>query len=167
MLAVIFALFAFLASFGIGNMVQANSTTEEEYIWLSECLISILPLLLSIIVGLVIWGGLNSIATVYRLSCPFMAIFYILGAFAVLIQHIDAIPAAFAMAVEGAFGDPKALPGALAGWAVKSAITRGIARGVFSNEAGLGSAPMVHCTAKVDHPVRQGFYGLLKFSWIQ
>ena len=66
------------------------------------------------------------------------------------------------MALYGAFGDPQALPGALAGWAVKAAITRGIARGVFSNEAGLGSAPIVHCTAKVDHPVRQGLYGLFE-----
>ena len=160
-LAVIFALFAFLASFGIGNMVQANSTTEGIYMAFGVPHIYT-AIVIAIIVGLVIWGGLNSIATVTVYLVPFMAIFYILGAFAVLIQHLDAIPAAFAMAVEGAFGDPRALPGALAGWAVKAAITRGIARGVFSNEAGLGSAPMVHCTAKVDHPVRQGFYGLFE-----
>jgi AGCS family alanine or glycine:cation symporter len=160
-LAVVFALFAFMASFGIGNMVQANSTTEGIYMAFGVPHIYT-AIVIAIIVGLVIWGGLNSIATVTVYLVPFMAIFYILGAFTVLIQHIDAIPAAFAMAVEGAFGDPRALPGALAGWAVKAAITRGIARGVFSNEAGLGSAPMVHCTARVDHPVRQGFYGLFE-----
>jgi len=160
-LAVIFALFAFLASFGIGNMVQANSTTEGIFMAFGIPHIYT-AIAIAIIVGLVIWGGLTSIATVTVYLVPFMAIFYIIGAIAVLIMHIDAIPAAFAMAIEGAFGNPMALPGALAGWAVKTAITRGIARGVFSNEAGLGSAPMVHCTAKVDHPVRQGFYGLFE-----
>ena len=72
------------------------------------------------------------------------------------------VPGAIAFAFEGAFGDPMALPGAIAGWGVKAAITKGIARGVFSNEAGLGSAPMVHCTAQVDHPCRQGLYGLFE-----
>ncbi len=160
-LAVVFALFAFLASFGIGNMVQANSTTEGIFMAFGIPHIYT-AIAVAIIVGLVIWGGLNSIATVTVYMVPFMAIFYIVGAFVVLFQHLDAVPAALAMAFEGAFGDPRALPGALAGWAVKAAITRGIARGVFSNEAGLGSAPMVHCTARVDHPVRQGLYGIFE-----
>ncbi|MDD3514880.1 MAG: alanine:cation symporter family protein, partial [Synergistaceae bacterium] len=69
---------------------------------------------------------------------------------------------AFNSAVKYAISDPMAMPGAIAGWAVKVAITKGIARGVFSNEAGLGSAPMVHATAVVDHPVRQGMYGLFE-----
>lgn len=160
-LAVVFALFAFLASFGIGNMVQANSTTEGIFMAFGIPHIYT-AIAVAIIVGLVIWGGLNSIATVTVYMVPFMAIFYIVGAFVVLFQHLDAVPAALSMAFNGAFGDPRALPGALAGWAVKAAITRGIARGVFSNEAGLGSAPMVHCTARVDHPVRQGLYGIFE-----
>jgi AGCS family alanine or glycine:cation symporter len=160
-LAVLFALFAFLASFGIGNMVQANSTTEG--IFLAFGIPHIYTAVaLAILTGLVVWGGLKSIATVTVYLVPFMAVFYIIGAFAVIFQHMDAIPGAISMAFQGAFGNPMALPGALAGWAVKTAITRGIARGVFSNEAGLGSAPMVHCTAKVDHPVRQGLYGLFE-----
>lgn len=160
-LAVLFALFAFLASFGIGNMVQANSTAEG--IALAFGIPHLYTAIgLAILTGLVVWGGLTSIATVTVYLVPFMAIFYILGAFAVIFQHADAIPSAISMAFHGAFGDPMALPGALSGWAVKTAITRGIARGVFSNEAGLGSAPMVHCTAKVDHPVRQGLYGLFE-----
>lgn len=160
-LAVTFAVFAFLASFGIGNAVQANSTAEG--ISMAFGIPHIYTaVVLSAIVGLVIWGGLTSIATVTVYLVPFMAVFYIIGAFAVVIHHADMIPSAISMAFQGAFGDPMALPGALSGWAVKVAITKGIARGVFSNEAGLGSAPMVHCTAKVDHPVRQGLYGLFE-----
>ncbi len=160
-LAVIFALFAFLASFGIGNAVQANSTCEG--ISMAFGIPHIYTaVFLAVTVGLVIFGGLTRIATVTVLLVPFMAIFYIIGAFAVVFSHADAVPGAISMAMHGAFGDPQALPGALAGWAVKAAITRGIARGVFSNEAGLGSAPIVHCTAKVDHPVRQGLYGLFE-----
>ncbi|GHS86053.1 hypothetical protein AGMMS49957_03450 [Synergistales bacterium] len=93
---------------------------------------------------------------------PLMAVFYILGSLIVLGQNAAAIPGAIAMAVKGAFSDPMALPGALAGWSVRMAVTKGIARGVFSNEAGLGSAPMVHATANVDNPVRQGLYGLFE-----
>ena len=112
--------------------------------------------------GLVIWGGLKRIATVTVYLVPFMAIFYIIGAIGIIIMHAGAIPSAIAYAFRGAFCDPMALPGAIAGWSVKAAITRGIARGVFSNEAGLGSAPMVHCAARTDHPVRQGLYGLFE-----
>lgn len=160
-LAVIFAIFTFLASFGIGNMVQANSTTEGIAMAFNIPHIYT-AVVLSILVGLVIWGGLTRISTVTVYLVPFMAIFYIIGALAVVFHHIDAIPQALSYAFQGAFGDPQALPGALAGWAVKVAVTRGISRGVFSNEAGLGSAPMVHCTARVDHPVRQGLYGLFE-----
>ena len=160
-LAVIFALFAFLASFGIGNAVQSNSTAEGIYLAFA------IPhlytaIVLAFVVGLVVWGGLTRIATVTVYLVPFMAIFYIIGAFAVVFKHAAEVPAAISMAFQGAFGDPMAIPGAVAGWAVKVAITKGIARGVFSNEAGLGSAPMVHCTAKVDHPVRQGLYGIFE-----
>lgn len=160
-LAVLFALFAFLASFGIGNMVQSNSTTEG--IALAFGIPHIYTaVVLAVLVGLVIWGGITRIATVTVYLVPSMAIFYIIGALAVIFNHLDALPGAVSAAFQGAFGNPMAIPGALAGWAVKTAITRGIARGVFSNEAGLGSAPMVHCTARVDHPVRQGLYGLFE-----
>ncbi|MDO5562374.1 MAG: sodium:alanine symporter family protein [Synergistaceae bacterium] len=160
-LAVIFAIFTFLASFGIGNMVQANSTTEG--IAMAFGIPHIYTAVVhAVLVGLVIWGGLTRIATVTVYLVPFMAVFYIIGAVAVIITHIDALPSALSMAFTGAFHDPQALPGALAGWAVKAAVTRGVARGVFSNEAGLGSAPMAHSASKVDHPVRQGLYGLFE-----
>lgn len=161
-LAVLFAVFTLIAAaMGIGNMTQANSTAEGMYMAFG------IPhlytaVVLAILVGLVIWGGLQRIATVTTLLVPFMAVFYILGALAVVFSNMDQLPNAIQMAIQGAFGDPQAIPGAMAGWAVKAGVTRGIARGVFSNEAGLGSAPMVHSTAQVDHPVRQGFYGIFE-----
>ena len=160
-LAVIFAIFTVFASFGIGNMVQSNSTAEGIAMGFGIPPY-ITGIIIAVIVGLVIWGGLKRIATVTVYLVPFMAIFYIIGALGIIILHADAIPAAVANAFRGAFCDPMALPGAIAGWSVKAAITRGIARGVFSNEAGLGSAPMVHCAARTDHPVRQGLYGLFE-----
>lgn len=160
-LAWLFALFAFLASFGIGCAVQANSTAEGmnlgfniPHLWTG--------IVLAVLTGLVIWGGLQRLATVTTYLTPFMAIFYIVGALIVIGSHFSAIPAAIANAIHYAFNDPMAMPGAIAGWTVKLAITKGIARGVFSNEAGLGSAPMVHATAAVDHPIRQGMYGIFE-----
>ena len=92
-----------------------------------------------------------------------MSLFYIVGALFVLIMNASAIPAAIGNALYYAFAEPaQTVTGALAGWGVKQAIQKGIARGVFSNEAGMGSAPMVHATASVDHPVRQGFYGIFE-----
>jgi AGCS family alanine or glycine:cation symporter len=160
-LAVVFAVFAFLASFGIGAAVQANSTAEGLQIGFGiDPLYS--GVVLAIMVGLVIIGGLQSLSTVTTYLVPFMAIFYVVGSIIVLAMHASAIPAAISSAFRYACTDPMAMPGALAGWTVKEAITKGIARGVFSNEAGLGSAPMVHATANVDHPVRQGLYGIFE-----
>lgn len=160
-LAAIFAILTILASFGIGNMVQSNSVAESlsmgfnvPHLWTG--------IVIAVLVGLVVWGGITSIATVTTYLVPFMAIFYILGALFVVVSHFNAIPVAVMTALRAAVSDHAALPGALAGWGVKVAITKGIARGVFSNEAGLGSAPMVHSTAQTDHPVRQGLYGLFE-----
>ena len=160
-LAWLFALFAFLASFGIGCAVQANSTAEGFNLGFG------IPnmytgIVVAVLTALVIIGGLKRISDVTTYLVPFMAIFYIVGGIIVVGMHADQIPAAIGNAVKYAFSDPMALPGAVAGWSVKLAITKGIARGVFSNEAGLGSAPMVHATAVVDHPVRQGMYGLFE-----
>ncbi len=160
-LAWLFAFFGFFASFGIGCAVQANSTAEGfklgfgiPTVWTG--------VIVAVLTALVIIGGLKRISDVTTYLVPFMAIFYIVGAVIVIAMHLDQVPAAFGNAVKYAISDPMAMPGAIAGWAVKVAITKGIARGVFSNEAGLGSAPMVHATAIVDHPVRQGMYGLFE-----
>ena len=161
-LAVLFALFAFLASFGIGAATQANSAAEAMSMgWGIDHLYS--GVAMAILVALVIIGGLQSLSRVTTLIVPFMAIFYIGGAAYVLIMNASMIPETVSRAVHLAFNNPlETLPGALAGWGVKEAVQRGIARGVFSNEAGMGSAPMVHATANVEHPVQQGFYGIFE-----
>ena len=160
-LAWLFALFAFFASFGIGCAIQANSTAEGFNLGFG------IPhmytgIVVAVLTGLVIIGGLKRISDVTTYLVPFMAIFYIVGGIIVVGTHASGIPMAIGNAVKYAFSDPMALPGAIAGWSVKIALTKGIARGVFSNEAGLGSAPMVHATAVVDHPMRQGMYGLFE-----
>ena len=161
-LAVLFALFAFLASFGIGAATQANSAAEAMSMgWGVDHLYS--GIVMAVLVALVIIGGLKSLSTVTTYIVPFMAIFYIAGSVFVLVTNASAIPEAVSNAVHLAFNNPmETLPGALAGWGVKEAVQRGIARGVFSNEAGMGSAPMVHATANVEHPVQQGFYGVFE-----
>jgi AGCS family alanine or glycine:cation symporter len=160
-LAMLFALFTFLASFGIGAAVQANSTAEGLQMGFGvEPIYS--GVILAVLAGLVIIGGLKSLSTVTTYLVPFMAVFYVFGSIVVLVTHAAAIPEAIASACRYAFSDPMAMPGALAGWTVRQAVTKGIARGVFSNEAGLGSAPMVHAAANVDHPIRQGLYGVFE-----
>ena len=161
-LAILFALFAFLASFGIGAATQANSAAEAMSMgWGVNHMYS--GIVMAVLVALVIIGGLNSLSTVTTYIVPFMAIFYIVGSIFVLVMNASALPEVISNAVHLAFNNPaETLPGALAGWGVKEAVQRGIARGVFSNEAGMGSAPMVHATASVEHPVQQGFYGIFE-----
>lgn len=161
-LAILFALFAFLASFGIGAATQANSAAEAMSMgWGVDHLYS--GIAIAVLVALVIIGGLKSLSTVTTYIVPFMSIFYIFGSIYVLMINSSAIPGAISNAIHLAFNNPlETLPGALAGWGVKEAVQRGIARGVFSNEAGMGSAPMVHATASVEHPVQQGFYGIFE-----
>ncbi|MBQ7577817.1 MAG: sodium:alanine symporter family protein [Synergistaceae bacterium] len=162
LLAILFAIFAFLASFGIGAATQANSAAEAISMgWGVDHLYT--GIAMAVLVALVIIGGLQSLSTVTTLIVPFMAIFYIAGSVFVLVTNAEAIPGAISNALHLAFSNPtETLPGALAGWCVKEAVQRGIARGVFSNEAGMGSAPMVHATASVEHPVQQGFYGIFE-----
>ncbi|MGI6252204.1 MAG: alanine/glycine:cation symporter family protein [Aminivibrio sp.] len=160
-LAWLFALFGFLASFGIGCAVQANSTAEGFELGFGVSCVST-GFVVAILTGLVIIGGLKRISDVTTYLVPFMAVFYIIGGIIVLANNSELIIPSLANAVKYAVSDPMAMPGALAGWGVKVALTKGIARGVFSNEAGLGSAPMVHATAVVDHPVRQSMYGLFE-----
>ena len=161
LLAVIFALFAFLASFGIGASTQANSAAEALSMgWGIDHFYSGIGI--AILVGLVIIGGLKSLSTVTTYLVPFMAVFYIVGAVIVLVNYSGQISGVFSEALSMAFRNPETIPAGLAGWGVKEAIQRGIARGVFSNEAGMGSAPMVHATANVEHPVQQGLYGIFE-----
>ncbi|HRV70495.1 MAG TPA: sodium:alanine symporter family protein [Thermovirgaceae bacterium] len=160
-LAWLFAFFTTFAAFGIGNAIQANSTAQALELGFGvPSYVS--GIVIAVLVALVIIGGLKRISDVTTYLVPFMAVFYVIGGIAVIVVHADLIPQAISNAVYYAFNDPMAMPGAIAGWSIKAALTRGVARGVFSNEAGLGSAPMVHATAVTDHPGRQGVYGLFE-----
>ncbi len=155
--AALFAGFGFLASFGIGASVQGNSLATGIHITflIPSWTIGIAAAFLS---GLVIIGGIRRIASVTELLVPFMAIFYILGAIAVLIVNAAAIPAAFGEIFSSAFTGTAATGGFL-GSSVMYACRIGMARGVFTHEAGMGSAPIAHASADNDHPARQGLWG--------
>ncbi|MCG8651741.1 MAG: alanine:cation symporter family protein, partial [Pirellulales bacterium] len=158
-LAVAFALFAGIAGFGIGNMVQANSVADAMNTsfgmpkWLTGGILVVL-------VGAVLLGGIERIAMVAGKLVPLMAAAYIGGGMLVLITHVSEIPAAFGLIFTHAFS-PVAATGGFAGAAVWAAIRFGVARGVFSNEAGLGSAPIAHAAAQTKGPVSQGLVAML------
>lgn len=162
-LAAIFALFGALAAFGIGNMTQSNSIAAA-----MNTTFNISPLVMGIIVavaaGLVVIGGIKRIAQVTELLVPFMAAFYILGGLVIIILNIANLPAAIVTIVKSAFTGQAAI-GGFAGATVMNAMRYGVARGVFTNEAGLGSAPIAHAAATTDHPVRQGLWGVFEV-WI-
>lgn len=155
----VFALFAMVAAFGIGNTVQANSMADVVQSNLSIP-VWVTGLVLSVLVFLVIIGGLRRIARVAEKLVPFMAAVYILGALVVIVWNIADVPAALGQIVTDAFTGTAAT-GGFAGAAVWAAIRFGVARGVFSNEAGLGSAPIAHAAARTNNPVRQGSVAML------
>ena len=158
-LAIAFAIFGMLAGFGIGNSVQANSVAHglQDSFGLPAWVTGVT---LAVLVGLVVLGGMKRIATVATYIVPFMALAYLLAGLVVLVDHADALPAALALSFESAFTGTAAA-GGFAGALVKEAIRFGIARGIFSNEAGLGSAPIAHASANTDHPARQGSIAML------
>jgi alanine or glycine:cation symporter, AGCS family len=155
-----FALLTALAAFGIGNMVQANSVAHslEASFGFSP---PIVGFVLVVVSGAVILGGIRRIAAFAELLVPFMSLVYIGGGLVVMVTHAGAIPAALRQVVDGAFSGTAAA-GGFAGSTIWLAMRYGIARGLFSNEAGLGSAPLVHAAANTDHPVRQGMYGIFE-----
>lgn len=159
-LGTIFALLTSLAAFGIGNMVQANSVADAVH-----ASFGVSPLLtgavLMVLVGLVVVGGIRRIVEVTEYLVPFMCIAYVLGALVIVLRHVGAVPDVVALVLEGAFSGQAAV-GGFAGATVMQAVRFGIARGLFTNEAGLGSAPIVHATAVTDHPVRQALYGIFE-----
>jgi len=159
-LAVIFSVSGSLAAFGIGNLVQANNVAgamERAF----NVARPVSGIALMILVGLVIIGGIKRIGQVAEKAVPFMAIMMIVGCTLVIIQNIALVPDAFARIFVGAFTTQGAV-GGFAGAAIASAIRYGLMRGIFSNEAGLGSAPIAHATAQTDHPVKQGFWGAIE-----
>lgn len=173
-LAVLFSCFAVLASFGIGNMGQINKITlniqSAFFSKISDGLvifggIKLIPVLigavLMVIAAVIIIGGLQRIAAVAEKIVPFMAIAYIIGALIICVINFKAIPEAFISIFRFAFG-VKPVAGAVAGIVIKDVITQGCKRGVFSNEAGLGSSVMVHSNSDVKEPVKQGMWGIFE-----
>ena len=158
-LGILFAFFATIASFGIGNMVQANSVAEPVLTYFGVPKI-ITGLVIGVLVFAVIVGGIKRIGQVATRLVPFMCVFYVLGALIVIIARIDQLPEAIVLIFREAFSG-SAATGGFAGAAVSQAIRFGVARGVFSNEAGLGSAPIAHGAAQTSEPVREGLVAML------
>ena len=177
-LAVIFAICAALAAFGIGNMGQVNKivinfTSAFDIKALSSVVLYtsgdskvtlymlIVGIVLMILVGIVILGGLKRIASVAEKIVPFMVVCFILGSITIIIVNCRHIIPAFGAIFSRAFTSQAAWGGAT-GVAFKTIITQGCKRGVFSNEAGLGSSVMVHSNSNVNEPVKQGLWGILR-----
>lgn len=159
-LGFIFALLVPLAAFGIGNMVQANSVADSLHASFGVPH-AVTAVGLVVLTAAVILGGIRRIGEVTSYLVPFMAILYLGGGLLILLRFAASIPAALALVFEGAFTGTAAA-GGFAGSTIAMALRYGVARGLFSNEAGLGSAPMVHAAAQTDHPVRQGLYGIFE-----
>ncbi len=157
-LGILFALFALIASFGIGNMVQANSVVDGlTYIVPAAGQYKlVIGVVIAILVGLVIIGGIRRIARIASRIIPLMALLYCGAALWILVTNLEKLPSAFATIFELALN-----PWAAGGGAIGAAIQYGVARGVFSNEAGLGSAPMAHAAARTGEPVREGLVAMM------
>lgn len=180
-LGVAFAFFAMVASFGIGNMVQAHSVVDglktiipEKYldpglnvnlgrvagvVRLNYFSLGV-GLLIAVMVGLVIIGGIRRIARVACKIVPIMSVVYLVGAVAVLVLNVDRVPTAIGSIFHFAF-QPLAAGGGFMGAVVAHTMRYGVARGVFSNESGLGSAPIAHAAAKTHEMAREGFVAML------
>lgn len=160
-LGILFALFAVLASFGMGNMTQSNSISLalEETFGISESLSGLVVTILTI---LVILGGIKSISKITQIVVPCMAVFYMAGAILVILVNIRNLPAGIIQIIKMAFS-PKAIAGGAGGTIVASmqqSLRWGVSRGVFSNEAGLGAAGISAAAANTDDPVRQGYVSM-------
>lgn len=173
-LGVMFAIFAFVASFGIGNMVQANSVAAPLHKYLFEAGITagpvsegfdpvkfVIGIVIAVLVGVVILGGIRRIASFADKIVPFMALGYVSASLYILFVQRENILPAFQLIFSSAFGLREAAGGVL-GFSVAQAMRWGVARGLFSNEAGLGSSPIAHAAAKTSEPVREGMVALLE-----
>lgn len=162
-LALLFALFTSVAAFGIGNMTQAHSIAD-----MMEKTFAISPwvsgTLMAVLTGLVILGGIRSIARVCEYLVPFMAITYVIGCAILLAMSLDTIPATLHLIFSTAFTGQAAI-GGFVGAGMKEAIRYGVARGLFSNESGLGSAPIVAAAAQTTNPVRQALVSSTGTFW--
>lgn len=158
-LAYLFSISIILALGFMGNMVQSNSigAAFSNSFGIKPIYVGIV---LAIIGGFIFIGGIKRIASITEKIVPIMAVFYIVGSLIVVISNIDSFIPALKMIIYGAF-NPKAATGGIIGATVKEAVRYGVARGLFSNEAGMGSTPHAHAVAKVKHPVEQGVVGII------
>ena len=159
-LAVIFSIFCLMASFGIGNMTQVNSIAQAMDTSFSVPQLAT-GIVIAVLVGLVIVGGIKRIASVTEKIVPFMVIAYLVGGLACIVVHAEQILPALKLIFTEAFSMQSAA-GGVAGYGMMLAVKRGISRGVFSNEAGLGSSVMVHSASNVKEPVVQGMWGVFE-----
>jgi AGCS family alanine or glycine:cation symporter len=178
-LAVLFCLFGALAAFGIGNMTQVNTIASSINTALQSYGIEIMNASFTVmnqvvpvsslivgtivagLIGLVLFGGIQRIGKVAELLVPFMSILYIVCGLIVVVCNIQFVPNVIALIFKGAFNAQAAVGGAV-GITIMTTIQRGVGRGVFSNEAGLGSAPMGHASTSETNPVKQGLYGIFE-----
>lgn len=169
-LAALFSLFGVLTVFGTGNATQVNTITTAidsallNYNLIDDSLIPlgnlIMGIFLAVIVALVLLGGIKRIGKVTEKLVPFMAFFYIILAIGVVILNIQHVPAVFASIISGAF-NPSAVTGGIVGSFFLS-MQKGFSRGIFSNEAGLGTGSIAHACADTSSPVKQGFFGIFE-----
>ncbi len=164
-LAGLFSLFCLLASFGIGNMSQVNSmvaniVTAGNMVGVSISAV-VVGVILFITVGIAVLGGIKRIAAIAEKLVPFMVILYFIGTAIIILSHVTLIPAIFAAIFKCAFSI-KAVAGGGVGAGIMMAMKMGFKRGVFSNEAGLGSSVMVHSSSNVKEPVQQGMWGIFE-----
>ena len=159
-LAVIFAIFGGLASFGIGNIAQSSEISGA-----LQSLIGVSPMvagiLLAVVVAIVVLGGVKRIGQVTSLMVPFMSIFYVIAGIIVIVMRIGDIPGVLCNIVTSAFSF-EAVGGGVFGYAIMVAMRQGFARGVFSNEAGLGSAPIAHAASSTEEPCEQAVWGVFE-----
>ncbi len=156
----IFAILAAIAAFGIGNVTQVSALSGALYenagippVWTG--------LFVAVVVAFVLAGGVVRIAKFAQLLVPFMVVLYLLAALAALVLHAGNLIPAFLSIFSSAFSVHAGVAGGV-GFTIQQMIKAGVGRGIFSNEAGLGSAPIAHAQAQVDHPVRQGFWGVVE-----
>jgi AGCS family alanine or glycine:cation symporter len=158
-LAFLFALFGSLAGFGLANTVQSN-TVSQVLLNNFDVPTIVSGLVMAIMVALVLLGGIVRIAKVAGKLVPLMTIIYLVATFIILMMHLSEIPAALVLIVDSAFNGTAAT-GGFAGATVMLALRMGVSRGIFSNESGLGSAPIAHAAAETNSPVRQGTIAML------
>lgn len=169
-MAVLFALLGVLTVFGTGNATQVNTITSAintallNYHVIDASSVSVSSLIIGIIIAVLValiqLGGIKRIGRVAEMLVPFMALLYIILALGVIFLNIDRVPGVFASIIEGAFS-PASVTGGVVGSFFLS-MQKGVARGIFSNEAGLGTGSIAHATADTDHPVKQGFFGIFE-----